>query len=147
MSHCAKIKVLAGLCSFWDFPGGSVVKNLPAVQETWVPSLVGRDPLEKGMAVHSSILAWRIPWTEESGGLRENPFSCPFQLLESATFLGSWPLPFSKTAIASEVFLTSYYLTLLHANSFLTSIFKYPSDYTGLTCIIQHTSPILKSVD
>ena len=44
------------------------VKNLPAMQETWVQSLGGEDPLEKGMATHSSILAWRIPWTEEPGG-------------------------------------------------------------------------------
>ena len=41
-----------------------MVKNLPAVQETWVQSLGQEDPLEKGMATHSSILAWRIPWTE-----------------------------------------------------------------------------------
>jgi len=47
-----------------------MVKNLPAVQETWVQSLGWDDPLEKGMATHSSILAWRIPWTEEPGGLQ-----------------------------------------------------------------------------
>ena len=46
-----------------------MVKNLPAKQETWVRSLGCEDPLEKGMATHSSILAWRIPWTEEHGGL------------------------------------------------------------------------------
>ena len=45
------------------------VKNLPAMQETWVRSLDWEDPLEEGMAVHSSILAWRIPWTEEPDGL------------------------------------------------------------------------------
>ena len=44
------------------------VKNLPAEQETWVRPLGQEDPLEKGMATQSSILAWRIPWTEESGG-------------------------------------------------------------------------------
>ena len=44
------------------------VKNPPAMQETWVPSLAREDPLEKGMATHSSILARRIPWTEEPGG-------------------------------------------------------------------------------
>ena len=49
---------------------GSVVKNLPAVQERQVQSLGLEDPLEEGMATHSSILAWRIPWTEESGGLQ-----------------------------------------------------------------------------
>ena len=41
-----------------------MVNNLPTVQETWVQSLGQEDPLEKGMATHSSILAWRIPWTE-----------------------------------------------------------------------------------
>ena len=46
------------------------VKRLPAMQETQVQSLGGEDPLEKGMATHSSILAWRIPWTEKPGGLQ-----------------------------------------------------------------------------
>jgi len=46
------------------------IKNLPAMWETWVQSLGQEDVLEKGMATHSSILAWRIPWTEEPGGLQ-----------------------------------------------------------------------------
>ena len=46
-----------------------MVKSLPAMQETQVQSLGQEDPLEKEMATHSSILAWKIPWTEESGGL------------------------------------------------------------------------------
>ena len=46
-----------------------VVKNLPAMWEIQVQSLCWGDPLEKGMTTHSSILAWRIPWTEEPGGL------------------------------------------------------------------------------
>ena len=45
------------------FPGGSVVKNPPAMWETWIRSLDWEDRLEKGKATHSSILAWRIPWT------------------------------------------------------------------------------------
>ena len=45
------------------------VKNLPAMQENQIPSLGQEDPLEKRIATHSSILAWRIPWTEEPGGL------------------------------------------------------------------------------
>ena len=45
------------------------VKNLPAVQGTWVPSLIWEDPVEKGMATHSNILAWKIPWTEMPGRL------------------------------------------------------------------------------
>ena len=47
-----------------------MVKNLPAIQETWVQSLGQEDPLEKEMATHSSILAWEIPWTEEPGRLQ-----------------------------------------------------------------------------
>ena len=56
-----------------SFPSGSGVKNLPAlqeVQEMLVRSLGWEDPLEEGTATHSSILAWRIPWTEEPGGLQ-----------------------------------------------------------------------------
>ena len=47
-----------------------MVKNLPAMQETWVPFLGWEDTLEEGMATHSSVLAQRIPWTEEPGGLQ-----------------------------------------------------------------------------
>ena len=47
-----------------------VVKNLPAMQETWIQSLGWEEPLEKGMATHSGILTWRIPWTEEPGGVQ-----------------------------------------------------------------------------
>ena len=46
------------------------IKNMPAMQETWVQSLGWEDPLKKGIATHSSILAWRIPWTEKLGGLQ-----------------------------------------------------------------------------
>ena len=46
------------------------VKNLPAMRETWVQSLGWEDPIEKRMATHSSVLAWRIPWTEEPGELQ-----------------------------------------------------------------------------
>ena len=63
--------------SDWDqlrSPGASLVaqtvKNLPAVQETQVPSPGWEDPLKKGMTTHSNILAWRIPWTEEPGRLQ-----------------------------------------------------------------------------
>ena len=54
---------------FSSFPGDSVVKNLPAMQETWVQSLDGEDRLEKEMATYSSIVAWEIPWIEEPGRL------------------------------------------------------------------------------
>ena len=52
------------------FPRGSVVKNPPAMQEVWVRSLAEEDPPEKEMATHSSMLAWRSPWTKVPGGLQ-----------------------------------------------------------------------------
>ena len=54
----------------WSSLVAQVVKNLPAMQETWIRFLGWEDPLEEGIATHSSILAWRIPWTEEPGGLQ-----------------------------------------------------------------------------
>ena len=54
----------------WASLVAQLVKNLPAMWKTWVQSLGWEDPLEKGMATHSSILAWRISWTEELGGLQ-----------------------------------------------------------------------------
>ena len=74
-----KSKVTTGL------PGGPVVKNLPAIWETWVQCPSQEDPLEKALAIHSSILAWRIPWTEEPGrlqsiGLQRVGHDCDFSL-------------------------------------------------------------------
>ena len=54
----------------WASLVAHLVKNLPAAWETWVRSLGWKDPLEKGKATHSHILAWRIPWTQEPGGLQ-----------------------------------------------------------------------------
>ena len=71
--RCGCICMMGKSAVVWrrGFPGGSKVKNLPAVEETWVQSLGREDPLEEdGMATHSSILAWRIPWTEEPDGLQ-----------------------------------------------------------------------------
>ena len=59
-----------GLAKKLSFPDGSVVKNLSAMQETWVQSLGWEDPLEQGMTTHSSTLAWTIPWTEKPGWLQ-----------------------------------------------------------------------------
>ena len=56
--------------TYMNFPGYSMVKNPPAMQESWLRSLGQENPLEKEMATHSSILAWKIPWAEESGGLQ-----------------------------------------------------------------------------
>ena len=56
--------------SLWTSLTAQLVKNLPAMQKTWVRFLGWEDPLEKEMAIHSSTLAWKIPWTEEPGGLQ-----------------------------------------------------------------------------
>ena len=65
---------MSAICKYhslhWASLVGSAVKNLPAMQETWVPSLGQEDPLEEGMATHSSTLVWRIPWTEDPGRLQ-----------------------------------------------------------------------------
>ena len=69
-----------------------VVKNLPAVQRTWARSLVWKDPLEKGMATHSSFLAWDITWTEEPGGLQS-----------VGSHLGTWLNDYDDTMQWSQV--------------------------------------------
>ena len=60
--------------SLWASLVAQMVKNLPVIQETWVQSLCWEVPLKEGMAPHSSILAWRIPWTEEPGRLQSEGF-------------------------------------------------------------------------
>ena len=65
-----------------------MVKNLPAMQKTQVQSLIQEDSLEKGMATHSSTLAWRIPWTEESGGLQFHGVTKNWMRLSKGTFPG-----------------------------------------------------------
>ena len=65
-----KTEILSSLIKDLIFPVAQTVKNLLVMQETWVWSLGWEDPLEKGTATYSSILAWRIPWTERPGGLR-----------------------------------------------------------------------------
>ena len=70
--HCTVIWTFFGIAFLWGwiFPVVQTVKNLPAMQETRVQSLGQEDPPEKGIAIHSSILAWRIPWMEEPGRLQ-----------------------------------------------------------------------------
>ena len=87
-----KIGAKASLTKIWGI-GHQRVKNLPAMQETWVQSLDQEDPLEKEMTTHSSILAWRIPWTEAPGGY--SPWGhkeSDLTLLLSHLFLAEWPL-------------------------------------------------------
>ena len=61
-----------------------MIKNPPAIRETWVQSLDQEDPLEEGVATHSSILAWRTPWTEEPGGLQSTGSQSQTPLSDSA---------------------------------------------------------------
>ena len=63
-------RINGSIAYVWASLVAQLVKNLPAMQETWVRFLGGEDSLEKEMATHSSILAWRIPWTEEPGWLQ-----------------------------------------------------------------------------
>ena len=65
--------LISNICTFFLYPASLVaqtVKRLPAMWDTWVRSLGRVDPLEEEMATHSSTLAWKIPWTEEPGGLQ-----------------------------------------------------------------------------
>ena len=73
------------------FPGASVVKNLPAMQEPWVRSLDWEELLQKEMSTHSSILAWEIPWTEEPGGLQSigSQYSCLGNPMDRGTWRAS----------------------------------------------------------
>ena len=76
--NCVVVWAFPGIAFLWDWNEGKsqimaspvfqIVINLPAIQETWISSLAWENPLEKGMAIHSSILAWKVPWTEEPVG-------------------------------------------------------------------------------
>ena len=68
--RCCGLHIGAYFYIYWPSLVAQMVRSLPAIQETWVQSLGREDPPEKGMATHSSIPAWRIPWTEEPGGLQ-----------------------------------------------------------------------------
>ena len=65
---CPAVKLVGHMVVIWASLVAQVVKNPPAMWETWVQSLGWEDPLEEGMATHSSVLGWRIPWPEEPGG-------------------------------------------------------------------------------
>ena len=94
-----------------------MVKNLSAVQETLVWFLGQKDPLEKGMATHSSILAWRIPWTEEPGGLQSmgsQRVGHDWATRHTLTLLTVDPLPSLKTpfwAFSSVLFWFLFYIS------------------------------------
>ena len=101
-----------------------MVKNLPAVQERWVWSLVGEDPLEKGMGTHSSTLAWRIPWTEEPGGL---------QFLESCRVRHDWAANnFTLPQRGKKIILFWCKITISGTSSIFTL-----SIYTSVATVMQ----------
>ena len=87
-----------------------LVKNLPAMQETRVWSLDQEDPLEKGMAAHSSVLAWRIPWTEEVGGL---------QSMGSQTARYDWVVDTVRSHTASFIYACVYLCVCLFLHAFI----------------------------
>ena len=88
----------------WASMVAQLVKNTPAMRETWFQSLGWEDPLEKGMATHSSILAWRIPWTEEPGGVT-NTFNVDTQWnAKTVSFLNfRSPSPYSSRKLNNTV--------------------------------------------
>ena len=91
-----------------------MVKAPPAMLETWVQSLGWEDPLEEGMATHSSILAWRIPWTEEPGGLQSTGVT------KSQTRLSDKALLLLKLNRTQNVFIFMG-MCILFFDSFITS--------------------------
>ena len=95
------------------FPGGSVVKNPPAKQEMWVWSLGQEDPGKK-MGIHSNILAWEIPWTEEPGGLQFMGSQGVGHDLATEHALSSWS---SQSSLCSFLFYSVH--SFIHSFSFL----------------------------
>ena len=110
--------------TFGGFPDGSMVKNLLAMQETWVQSLGWKVTLEKGMATHSSILSWRIPWTEESGGLQ----SLGLQRVRHDRETNTFTFYFKEEKQVATESLKLFYLKNYHENK------KYL--YIKLFCIL-----------
>ena len=101
-----------------------LVKNLPAVWETWVRFLGWEDPLEKEMATYSSILAWRLPWTEEAGGLQSTGSwepDTPEQLNSTARFLSPAKWQRWDLAYTFSVFYTCYEEMQFQIASFISS--------------------------
>ena len=94
-----------------------LVKNLPTMQETWVRSLAREDPLEEGMATHSSILSWKIPWTEEPGRLQSigsQKVMHDWASMQGSKKLGPrgklWPLPVLVKFYWNTTLLISLYI-------------------------------------
>ena len=90
----------------WDSLVAQMVKHLPAMWGTWVQSLGQEDPLEKEMAAHSSIAAWKIPWTEEPGRLQSEPRGFSRVTAGFSSYDGEFRLPL-VLAQASPIFHSS----------------------------------------
>ena len=112
MNYFVKV-IVNNLQNTWEYYGAFLLaqteKNLPAMRQTWIWSLVWEDPLEKGKGTHSSILAWRIPWTEEPGGL---------QSMGSQRILSNWvtslSLSFHKSYCENLQNTWDYYNNILY---------------------------------
>ena len=117
----------------WVSMVAPMVKNLPAMQKTWVWFLGWENPLEKGMATHSSILAWRIPWTEESGRLQ----SMGWQRVRHDSAINTFHIPQPLLHVLL-IFQTSsfqyFWLNIyrIHLQNMYLSIYYID------TCMIQH---------
>ena len=113
------------------------------MQETWVRSLDGEDPVQKGMATHSSILAWRIPWTEEPGWLTKSPLGC--KELDVTQQLTLHSLITSARSLAS-IFPPSHEIILYYPS--LNSLFWYLEANSTSICIINFSnSPFFQTLN
>ena len=113
------------------------VKNLPAMQETRVQLVDQEDSLEKGMATHSSILAWRIPWTEEPGGLQIHRTARSWTLLSDDAFmLTSFPQPLYHFIFLSAMYEVFQYAYIKKNNISLpcTLYFCQPYLHISVSC-------------
>ena len=118
------------LVDFWASLVAQRVKRLPAMWETWVQSLGGEDPLEKEMANHSSILAWKIPWTEKPGRL---------QTMGSQRVRHDWVTSLSFT-------LVDFYLVYRKVGLYFTKKSDVMSLYHCVIALIMHSSGLLTRV-
>ena len=114
---------IGAMGGIWASLVAQMVKNLPATQETWVQSLGWEDPLEKGMATHSSILAWKIPWTEASGGLQSMGLQ-ESVMIEILTYTDTL-----------EAFANNWKLTLLWNRTVLQPLPQSPDRCPGFTVL------------
>ena len=101
--NCVLVWTFFGIAFLWVSLMAQMVKLLPAMQETWVPSLGQEDPLEKEMATYSSTLAWKIPWTEKPGRLQSMESQRVGHDWMTSLSLGlEWKVTFSSPVVTAE---------------------------------------------